>query len=570
MAWSTRNGNYWQAGVTLTKVSETSTSIKLKYTALFRSDYAIELYSSINYTMKMTGAYSWTPSTYDIDNWNSYKGTSGKWIKSENDTSVTLYTKEFTVTKTTSTQTVTASNTVKVSAQSSGTKTATVSYTVPALAKYTVSYNANNGTGAPSSQTKYYGKTLTLSSTKPTRKGYTFAGWGTTSTDTTVNYKAGGSYTSNASITLYAIWTEHKLTISYYSNNATATHFDGALNTVGSGKNVKVYELSYLYDNSYSTNGLPNYSGSNGAAYMTRTGYSPTCNWGTTTSGGTLIHEDKSFASGQAIAQALGKDLTSGNASINLYAQWSENKLTVNFHSNYADYGAYAGEKIEGVAAGKDAIAYTKEYLYDNAYSDGLSNIQNSEYLYLSRTGYRPTGNWGTATSGGTLVSQSTSFASGQAVAEIFGKSLETGNATVDVYVQWNPNNYTLTLDANGGIPDITTLTLTYDAGYHYEIGSSTPVKLGYKFLGWYTAANDGVMVYDEEGICINDDIYWKDNKYVYPDDLTLYAQWKPSAVVYIDNGVSFEPYFVYIDNGTDWDLYIAYIDNGTDWEIVS
>lgn len=71
---------------------------------------------------------------------------------------------------------------------------------------YTVSYNANGGTGAPSSQTKTHGKTLTLSSTKPTRANYTFVGWGVSASSTTASYQPGGSYTTNSKITLYAIW----------------------------------------------------------------------------------------------------------------------------------------------------------------------------------------------------------------------------------------------------------------------------------------------------------------------------------------------------------------------------
>ena len=39
---------------------------------------------------------------------------------------------------------------------------------------YTISFNANGGSGAPGSQTKKYFSNLTLSSTKPTRTGYTF------------------------------------------------------------------------------------------------------------------------------------------------------------------------------------------------------------------------------------------------------------------------------------------------------------------------------------------------------------------------------------------------------------
>ena len=73
---------------------------------------------------------------------------------------------------------------------------------------YSVYYNANGGTGAPSSQTKTHGVTLTLRTGVPTRSGYTFLGWGTSSGATTPSYQPGGAYTSNSSITLYAVWLE--------------------------------------------------------------------------------------------------------------------------------------------------------------------------------------------------------------------------------------------------------------------------------------------------------------------------------------------------------------------------
>ena len=100
------------------------------------------------------------------------------------------------------------------------TMTVTKSYTIPALASYTVSYNANGGSGAPSTQTKYYGKSLTLSSTEPTRSGYTFVGWGTSAADTSSNYSAGASYTANAAITLYAIW-KKTITLTYNANGGS-------------------------------------------------------------------------------------------------------------------------------------------------------------------------------------------------------------------------------------------------------------------------------------------------------------------------------------------------------------
>lgn len=70
---------------------------------------------------------------------------------------------------------------------------------------YTVSYNANGGSGAPGSQTKTHGINLTLSSTKPTRNGYNFIGWATSSSGS-VAYQPGGTYTGNAALALYAKW----------------------------------------------------------------------------------------------------------------------------------------------------------------------------------------------------------------------------------------------------------------------------------------------------------------------------------------------------------------------------
>lgn len=71
---------------------------------------------------------------------------------------------------------------------------------------YTVSFDANGGSGAPSNQTKTYGVDLTLSSTTPTRNTYIFQGWGLSSDTTTVTYPSGGTYTDNKAIILYAVW----------------------------------------------------------------------------------------------------------------------------------------------------------------------------------------------------------------------------------------------------------------------------------------------------------------------------------------------------------------------------
>lgn len=81
-----------------------------------------------------------------------------------------------------------------------------------------VSYNANGGSGAPVNQLKHYGKTLTLSSTIPTRTGYIFKGWSAEPTATSASWSAGGSYTDNTPRILYAVWEAVTYTVSYDAN----------------------------------------------------------------------------------------------------------------------------------------------------------------------------------------------------------------------------------------------------------------------------------------------------------------------------------------------------------------
>lgn len=102
----------------------------------------------------------------------------------------------------------------------SATKTVSFNVTVPAWTSYTVKYNANGGSGAPSSQTKWKDQTLKLSTTKPTRTGYTFQGWATSASGSVV-YASGANYTANASATLYAVWKAVTYTVKYNANGGS-------------------------------------------------------------------------------------------------------------------------------------------------------------------------------------------------------------------------------------------------------------------------------------------------------------------------------------------------------------
>lgn len=113
--------------------------------------------------------------------------------------------------------------------------------------------------------------------------------------------------------------------------------------------------------------------------------------------------------------------------------------------------------------------------------------------------------------------------------------------SNVTVYAHWKANNYTLTLDANGGYLDggaledgkantVATLSPTYDKTTFNDVGNLNPQRTGYTFEGWYTTKNNGAQIYDKTGKCRNDGTYWKDSKWHYAGNAILYAHWTPNT----------------------------------------
>lgn len=162
----------------------------------------------------------------------------------------------------------------------SATKTINLSVTVPAWTSYTVKYNANGGSGAPSSQTKWKDQTLTLSSTKPTRTGYSFQGWATSASGS-VAYAAGASYTANAAVTLYAVWKANTYTVSYNANGGSGAP----------SSQTKTYGVALTLSNTKPTRTNYTFKG-----------------WGTS-------------ASATTVTYAAGGSYTA-NAAVTLYAIW--------------------------------------------------------------------------------------------------------------------------------------------------------------------------------------------------------------------------------------------------------
>ena len=90
-----------------------------------------------------------------------------------------------------------------------GEDTGSIPFTMKAI--WNITYNANGGSGAPSSQEKLYGQNIYLSSTIPQRSGYTFLGWATSANATSAQYSAGATYSAESNATLYAVWKQNSV-----------------------------------------------------------------------------------------------------------------------------------------------------------------------------------------------------------------------------------------------------------------------------------------------------------------------------------------------------------------------
>lgn len=158
---------------------------------------------------------------------------------------------------------------------------------------YSVSYNANGGSGTPGTQTKTHDKDLTLSNTRPTRTGYTFASWNTRSDGSGTTYYPGGTFKANGSTTLYAIWSANTYYVTFDANGGTG---EPGMQFKTHGSSIKL------------TDAVP-----------TRTGYT-FARWNTKSDGTGVNYYPKS-------------EYTE-NADVTLYAIWSIIVYTISYDAN--------------------------------------------------------------------------------------------------------------------------------------------------------------------------------------------------------------------------------------------
>ncbi len=290
-------------------------------------------------------------------------------------------------------------------------------YAVWNIATYSINYNATGGLVSSPTATKTHGVSLPLQT--PTQTGYMFNGWATTPGGA-VAYAPGASYTQNAEITLYAVWTP-TYTVAYNANggsgapanqtkphgeilklsntvptragyifNAWATTPDGVATYAPSANyadnaNITLYAMwTPTYTVAYNANGGSRAPASQikpsgetlklSSAVPTRSGYVFSA-WGTTPAGTTTY--------------APGANYTE-NSDIVLYALWTPT-YSVTYNANGGSNAPASQAKIYGeslklstakpIRTGYTFKGWSTNSCNDIAYAPGSYYTQNTQVV---------------------------------------------------------------------------------------------------------------------------------------------------------------------------------------------
>ena len=386
-------------------------------------------------------------------------------------------------------------------------------YTKTTAQTYTVSYNANGGYNTPASQTKVHGVTLTLSSTVPYRFNYEFLGWSTSSSATTATYTAGGSYTGNASVTLYAVW-KYKpatYTVSYDANGGTGAP----------GRQTKTYGVTltlttiqptrknYLFLGWSKDRNATSASYSAGGSYTDNTDVTLYAVWQYNpetytirydANGGTGAPASQTKTYGVPLTLSAVKPTRAGYE----FLGWSTDPAIM--LTNYAPSERYTDEASVTLYAVWRYIPQTYEVKYDaNGGGNTPARQTKTENVTLILTSTIPT-RYGYTFKGWATSSSATS-------ADYQAGGSYTANESVTLYAIWKINTYTVSFDANGGSNAPNSQKKTH--GQNLILTIAIPTRPNHVFLGWATDSSAKSVAYAPGAT------------YTAEEDVTLYAVWQ-------------------------------------------
>lgn len=353
----------------------------------------------------------------------------------------------------------------------------------------------------------------------PTRSGYTFQGWYSASSGGTKVGDGGDTYTSTTYSTIYAQWKANTYTVTY-SNNGGWTVPSAQTVNVGTNLVISSTVPTKANDNyvNYTTTLVYNNGNSNGSqSTQSYTQYTfdhwyngeSTWNPGDTYYGQTDITLYIYYYYGSRYTGFQLPVPTRTGYTFDYWGDSSGNKLETSTGTDGAAGSWYYPRSTHSIYAYWKANTYTVSYNANGG--AGAPSAQTKTYdITLTLSSTKPTKSNSISTITTTLKTDA---------AETY--AVVTTDKTISyVFKDWNTNSngsgisyssgdsYT----ANSGV----TLYAQYTEATNYESFSySKPTKVNMEFVGWYTSADGGSLVWNGEGT------------YMPTTNQTLYAHWK-------------------------------------------
>ena len=359
------------------------------------------------------------------------------------------------------------------------------------LTQYTVTYYSNLATGGTvpvDSNTYTMGGSVPISANTGnlTRTGYSFVGWGISSTDTAIPYVSGNTYTVGTNnIALWARWSPNTYRVTFDANGGTGAPSKAYDDYTTAGTAISLATRGNLEKTGYNFNG-----------------------WGLS-----------------AVSTPVADPFTT-TATIDLYAQWSVASFAVTYLAGTNGSGTvptqanvnYGTSFTVAAATGLTGSDGTNPYAFVS-WSDGTRTYAPGQSILMGAGAVTLTAQWtriynvtysfngGSVTTpiadqqkiaGDTIVISSVvPTRAGYIFASWKDQSDETALAGANYevranhylfYAQWTARSYTITYDVNGG--NTTPTQANRSIGQIFTVAAA-PTKVGHDFEYWSDGTNN-------------------------------------------------------------------------------
>ena len=231
------------------------------------------------------------------------------------------------------------------------------------------------------------------------------------------------------------------LTVTYNSNGANIKQLNGS--NISEGAHSEQYLINRAYNSGLDNMDNPSH------LYFEKTGYKPSGNWNTTSNGtGYTVNQSTSYATGAKLAEALGKNISTQDASVTVYAQWIPHQVKIKYFANGGSVtnSAFKLDTSDGTIHAISSDGSTTNTFHILNYGTSADPWNDSSFG-LIRTGYTFAG-WRIVGANNITLNQDTKYESTK-YSQYDNSSKNTSNTeTVECRLEavWNINTYSNTI----------------------------------------------------------------------------------------------------------------------------